>query len=216
MKAPLSFTLCLVVSSVAYAEINVGFTVEWLSHQSSLIAKATPINVEDVKGTGDVRFTKTRFRLDEVIKGPQSAGDTVTIYDFSYNKTDVLGLFKAKQYERQLLVFATVAQHLFKQIDTKYVLTVTRKFKSAYFPAHAIKKLFTPNFTCVLTFDELLKRTKVQVEHEANLKHRYWKGTIVKKSLEVPVDAEAHRYLYAGSTCYLWLPEYKEKKNSNK
>ena len=46
--------------------------------------------------------------------------------------------------------------------------------------------------TLVTTFEELLKRTKAQVEQEANLKHRYWNGAIVKKSLEVPFEAEAH------------------------
>jgi hypothetical protein len=62
----------------------------------------------------------------------------------------------------------------------------------------------------------LLKRTKAQVEQEADLKHIYWNGTIVKKSLEVPFETEAHRYLYAGSSCYLWAPEYREETKSNK
>ena len=83
MRRMLYLLFCLLVPISAHAEINTGYTAEWLSHQSSLIAKATPIGVETVKGPGAVWFTKSRFRLDEVVKGPQSEGDTVTIYDDS-------------------------------------------------------------------------------------------------------------------------------------
>jgi len=206
--------LCVATSSVTYAEINVGITVEWLSHQSSLIARATPIALENISGPGDTQFTKTRFRLDEVIKGPQSDGDSVTIYDFSYNKADVLGLAQARKDKKQLLVFATVAKNSFKQIDGKYVLTQTRQFKSAYYPGKPIKNLFTPDFKLVSTYQDLLSRAKAQTSHEAALEHRYWNGSIVKKSLEVPFESQAHSYLYTGSTCYLWIPEYKQEKST--
>ena len=216
MRTILYIFLGFLAAISTHAEINAGYTAEWLSHQSSLIANATPIDVENIKGPGEVWFTRARFRLNEVIKGPLSKDDNVTIFDFSYNKFDVLGLNEAQKTKKELLLFATIAEQMFRQIDGKYVLTETRHFKSAYYLDKSIEKLFTPEFNCITTFDELLKRTRIQTKQEASLKQRYWKGSISRKSLEVPFDTEAHRDLYAGSSCYLWLPAYKkEKENSN-
>jgi hypothetical protein len=202
----------LVMPVFAYAEINIGYTAEWLSHNSCLIAKATPVEFEKVKGEGVVWFTKIRFRLDEVIKGPQSTGDTVTIYDFNDNRTDAFAFGDAQKNNKQLLVFASIAEHMFNQIDGKYVFTENHVFKSAYYPSKPVTQLFTPEFKLLTDFNDLLKRTSEQIEHESGLKDRYWKGKIEKKSIEVPFDSEAHRHLYLGSTCYLWVPEYKEEK----
>ena len=123
---------------------------------------------------------------------------------------------KAHKDKKQLLIFATVAQRLFKEINGKYVLTQTPQFKSTYYPNEAVTKLFTPDFKLVSTYENLLKRARVQAKYEAALKQKYWSGTIVKKVLEVPYESEAHHHLYAGSVCYLWIPEYREKKKSNK
>jgi len=209
----LPFLLIFLMAALpAHAEIAVGFTAEWISHESALVARATPVEVENIKGPGEVWFTKTRFRLDEVIKGPESKEDTVTIYDFSYKKSDVLSLDKARKESKQLLVYAAVAEHMFEEIDGKYVFTEVRQFKSAYYADRPVSKLFTPELQLLTKFEELLERTRKQVAHEADLKRRYCKVRIEKKSLEVPFGSEAYRHLYAGSACYLWVPEYKEDK----
>jgi len=217
MRHLLPAFICLMAALPADAEIAVGFTAEWIAHESALVAMATPVEVENIKSPGEVWFTKTRFRLDEVIKGPASNGDAVTIYDFSYKKSDLLSLDKARKESKQLLVYATIAEHMFKEIDGKYVFTQVHQFKSAYYTAQPVSQLFTLDFQLLSKFKELLERTRKQVKHEADLKRRYWKGRIEKKSLEVPFDSEAHRHLYAGSACYLWVPKYKEeKKQPNK
>jgi len=215
MKKLLFFAVMFMIARSASAEINFGYTVEWLSHESTVVALATPVKVENIKGPGDVWFTKTRFRLDDVIKGAESKGDTITIYDFSYKNSDLLALDKARKESKQLLVFATVAEHMFKQIDGKYVFTQVHQFKSAYYADQPVAKLYTPDFRLLTKFDDLLKRTKKQVTHEATLLRQYWKGTIVKKSLDVPGDSEAYRHLWAGSACFLWVPEYKKEEKSN-
>gem|GEM_PF-4132820 len=51
-------------------------------------------------------------------------------------------------------MYATIAEHMFKEIDVKYVFTQVHQFK------------------------ELLERTRKQVEHEADLNRRYWKGGV--------------------------------------
>ena len=205
-------TIALLAAGTAFAEINVGMTAEWLSHESELVALATPIEVENIKGPGDVWFTKTRFRLDEVLKGPQTAGDTATVFDYSYNTNDVLRLADALKAKKSLLILCDVAEHRFKEIDGRYIFTETHMFKSAYFQGEPVKALYTPDFKHLSGFDDLLKRVRSQVAHESDLYHRYWGGTVEKQSVEVPFDSEIHRSLYAGSACYLLMPEYKEKK----
>lgn len=213
MRVAACSVICLLLAVAAgQAETTAGYTAEWLSHESSLVARARPVQVENIKGPGDVWFTKTRFVLDEVIKGPQSEGDSITIFDFSYKKADVLGLGKARDESRKLLVFAIIAEHSFENIDGKYVFARTRGSKSAYYADQAVTGLFTPDFKLLTNFDELLDRARKQTAYEADLKRRYWTGTIEKKWLEVPVDSEAYRHLYAGSVCYLWVPDYREEK----
>jgi hypothetical protein len=206
----LSFVAIMGFGAVAVADINVGLTAEWLAHQSAVIAIAVPEEVENVKGPGQVWFTKTRFALNDVIKGPQSAGDKITVYDFSYNTNDVLRLAEAVKTKKALLVFCAVAEHLFKEIDGRYVFTEAHIFKSAYYQDAPVTKLYTPEFCFLTDFADLQKRVRSQATYEADLVRRYWRGNVLKGSKEVPFDSEFHRSLYAGSTCYLWVPEYKE------
>ena len=119
---------------------------------------------------------------------------------------------KAKGEKLEILVFTTIAEHMFKKINGKYILTVARGFKSAYYPGRTVSGLFTPKFKILTSFDDLLERAQAQVAHEASLKARYWNGTVQKKSLEVPIDSEAAKKLWAGSSSFLWVPEYRENK----
>ena len=212
MRKILLVSVLFMTARSARGEIAVGYTAEWLSHESAVIALAMPVKVENIKGPGEVWFTKTTFRLEDVIKGPESKGDTITIYDYSYRKSDLLSLDKARKESKQLLVFAAVAEHMFRQIDGKYVFTQVHQFKSAYYADQPVAKLYTPDFRLLTKFDDLLKRARNQATHEAGLLRRYWKGAVVKKSLNVPVGSEAYRRLWAGSACFLFAPEYKEKK----
>lgn len=212
MRTFASACVWLLIAGPLYAEIGVGYTAEWISHESYLIALGTPVDVENFRGSGDLYFTKARFRLDEVIKGPLTNGDSATVYDFSFKEADSLSLGNAKKESRQLLIFCRVAEHMYKEIDGKYIFCEVFAFKSAYYVNENVTKLFTPDFRLLTRFDELVERTRRQVSYEADLIRRYWKGRIEKKWLEVPFDSEAHGHLFAGSTCYLWVPGYEEEK----
>jgi hypothetical protein len=205
-------TIALLATQTAFAEIIVGMTAEWLSHESELIAIATPVAVENIKGPGNVWFTKTRFRLDEVVKGPQTAGDTATVFDYSYNTNDVLRLADAVKTNKSLLILCVVAEHQFEEIDGRYIFTETHAFnKSAYFKGEPVEALYTPDFHRLSEFDDLLKRVRTQVSHERNLYQRYWGGTVRQRSVKVPLDSEIFESRYTDSPDYLFVPEYKEK-----
>ena len=207
----LSLILTLPLVAVVKAEERSGFTAEWLSHESALVALAIPVDMLPVvQGPRGVWFTRCRYKLVDVIKGPQSVGDTVTVFDVSSDKAHPLSLGKAQKESRKLLLFASVAEHIHKDIDGKYALTRNHESRSAYFVGEPVEELYTPKFELLVKFDDLLNRTRKQVEYESDLKRRYWSGEIRRKSLEVPVLSEAHRQLFAGSGCCLLVPEYVE------
>jgi hypothetical protein len=109
-----------------------------------------------------------------------------------------------------LLVFCTVAEDMFKEINGKFVFTELHTFKSAYYVDKPVAKLYTPEFKLLITYSELHKRTRAQIAQEIDFHLRHREGVIDKQWIEVPWASEAHTHLNAGSTCYLWLPEYKE------
>jgi hypothetical protein len=199
-------------ASAVLADINIGHSAEWLSHQSTVIGIAIPEEVGNVKGPGQVWFTRVRFVMNDVIKGPVTAGDKITVYDFSYNTNDVLNLAEASKAKTPLLLFCTVGKDLFHEIDGRYVLTETHQFKSAYYQGVSVSKLYTPDFHFVADFADLLKRTRAQVDREKDHRIRHLMGTVERGELEVPFESKIHRSLYAGSSCYIWVPVYKENR----
>lgn len=204
--------VCLLATGFAQAEIRGGHTAESISHDSSLIALVTPVEVKNIKGPGEVWFTKTLFKLDEVIKGPVSTGDSITIYDYSYKQADKLGLEKAQKQKKQLLLFAHVVKNSFASIKGKYILTVAHGSKSAYYMDKDVRDLFTPEFGVLTSAKDLLKRTREQVAAEVRFLNIYPFGKVARKQVEVPNGSKAYKRLYGGSSCFLYLPGYEKPK----
>ena len=194
----------------ARAEINAGYSAEWLAHAAQIVALATPVAAEVIKGPGQVSFIKTRFQIDDPLKGPLTSGDTMTVYDWSFD-SDPLKLVQASARKRRMLIFCSISEHNFPEIDGKIIFTEQHSFKSAYFADEPIRAVYTPDFRRIVRVAELVERTRAQVHHERGLLAQYWKGTVEKKSLEIPHDTEASQDLEMGSTCYLYVPEYKPK-----
>lgn len=203
----LMLTVALIgLASAASAEIICGYTAEWLSHQSCLIAFATPVAVEDAKGESN--FTKARFKLIEVYKGPLSNGDTVTVFDLPRPHKESLLLQKALAENKKLLIFCDIADNVAKEVDGKYMFTVIHEFSSAYYVDQAVEKLYTPDFQLLSAYSEMLERVKKQIQEERLLHLMHPEMNVLRRRIEVPFDAPAYRTLYAGSSCYLWVPEY--------
>lgn len=123
--------LLLSCASALRAEINIGSSAEWITHDSSLVALATPVDVQT-----NERTTKCRYRLDDVIKGPQSVGDTVTVFAYWHTKADTLLLDKAQKAGTQVLIFAKISRRVYivsTEFDEKYFLD-QQIGRSAHFP----------------------------------------------------------------------------------
>jgi len=212
MRTSLGLLTCLIVTCSLRAEINIGYTAESVSHESALIALATPLEAEDIKGPGQVWFTKARFKLTEVIKGPVSSGDIVTVYDYSYKQPDLVGLKRASKAEKpkSLLLFARVARNTFAEIDDKYILTLPNGGKTCYVEGAAVDGLYTPEGGLLAKFDDLVKRTRAQVEEERRFLKTYPGGTVETKRAELSWESDAHKKLYSGSACYVYVPDYRK------
>jgi len=194
----------------AEAEINAGYSAEWLTHVAQIVALATVMDAEIIKGPGEVSFVKARFEIEEPLKGGFSRGDIMTVHDWSF-ENDPLKLVAASKRKRRMLIFCSISEHNFREIDGKFVFAEQHDFKSAYFVDEPVAGLYTADFRKVSGFDDLLQRTRAQVRKDQDLLNSYWKGTVERKSLDIPPDTEAFKDLYLGSVCYIYVPDYKPK-----
>ena len=117
----------------------------------------------------------------------------------------------ASKRKRRMLIFCSISEHNFREIDGKFVFAEQHDFKSAYFVDEPVAGLYTADFRKVSGFDDLLQRTRAQVRKDQDLLNSYWKGTVERKSLDIPPDTEAFKDLYLGSVCYIYVPDYKPK-----
>lgn len=202
----------LLMPVISRAEVRVGQTAEWLAHTSDLIAKATPLEVRTTKGPGQVWFTQVRFRLDEVLKGPPTAGDVLTVYDYSMDRGDPLDLASASKKARPLLLFAVVAKNRHREIEGKFVLTLQDVPRSEFFLDQAVKELYTPDSQRLTTSDELLSRVRDQVQREKEFYRMYRRGGVEKELRESPWDSPAYQDLRSGSSVYVVVPVYQNGK----
>jgi hypothetical protein len=204
--------VCLFLVALALSvrcEINTGYTAEWIAHQSFMIALATPVKVENIQQPGKMRLTRVQFRLDDLIKGPESTGDLVTVYDYVYQEDDQVALANAQKEKKQLLICCQVSDDRPTGIIGKYVIREEYRMSTAYYAGQPVKNLYTSDFHLLTRFEDLLARVREQVRYEDDQKNRYRNLTIVRKSLEVPMGTEAYHALYAGSACYLFVPDYR-------
>lgn len=190
-------------------EINVGLTAEWLAHSSDLVALATPLEVVSRQAPNGIWYTHTRFRLHEVLKGPESDDDIVTVFAYDYGVPDKLGLQGAARRELDLLIFCAVARGHGPELEGKYAFTNGRRFTSAYLVGAPVADLYTPRFDLLSEYRELLGRARNQIARQAWLARIHNQVDVVRKNLEVPSGSEAFPKLYAGSGCYLFMPEYR-------
>jgi hypothetical protein len=206
MRTLLVSMVVLLAPGVARAEIAVGQTAEWLAHTSDLIAKATPLEVR-VQSTGRIRFTQVRYRLDEVLKGPATAGDLLAVFDYSFGMADPQDLTAASKKKRSLLLFAAVSKNRYREIEGKCVLTGQNP-RSAFFLDQPVQDLYTPDFQRLSEIDDLTSRVRAQVAREEEFHRVYPGGTVKREQRESPPDSPAYKVLYSGSKVYVFVPAY--------
>jgi hypothetical protein len=200
----------LTAADRARGEIVVAPTAEWLAHTADLVATATPLEVRNMKGPGDVWFTHVRYRLDRVLKGAASDGDAVTVAAFAYGKADPADLAGAVKDRRAVLLFAAVARDQFPEIDGKFAAIRQDGVGAAYSLDRPVERIFSPEFQPVLKAEELVERARAQVAREREFLRAHPRGTVERESRDVPSGTPAYARLYGGSAVYLWVPAYRE------
>jgi hypothetical protein len=205
-----ALALCLTFVANLSAEINGGYTPQWLSHKSLIVCVATPLSIKEIKGPGEVFFTLVRFRADRTIKGHLIEGDIFSLFDYAYNESDKMNFAEAVTEKRPVIVYAAVAKNHFKATNGKLIFTVHHSQRSAYYVDDPVTNLFTTDFLRVTDTKQLIKLTETQVAKERDLRSGYWRGSIKERRLNVPWRTEAHGKLFAGSSCYLLSLGYEQ------
>ncbi|MHC5097121.1 MAG: hypothetical protein ACYSOL_03210 [Planctomycetota bacterium] len=208
-KAFLLLTVICLFRPASIAENAVGYSAEWLSSQSSLIATARPISVE--KTDGDISLLRVRFKIQEIYKGPLSDGDSVTIYDDAYPVSKKELIFKqAIRSKASMLIYCNVAENIEEEINGKYVFTMSISFMSAYYTDKPVQKLYTPECQILSMFSELLERTKKQIEEQDKFFKLHRDAEVLPALIVPEVDSPAYQELYDGGYCFIFVPGYKK------
>ena len=199
--AALLLVITLLSATSAHARSLDGYTVDWVSHDSDLIIEGAVKSGEMTALVGDMLFTKVRFSVIRVLKGPLSPGDDVTIW--GYRQKDPLGLTQGASVGRKLLVFAKVAENTFRELDGRYTFGdygfVQTTFSLGGEPAFELggKKywLYDDRFSRVASYSALVDRVITQVAKEYELRRIYTSSAIELKKTEAPHGSEAQRDL---------------------
>jgi hypothetical protein len=195
-----------------------GYTAEWISHDSDLIIEGAVKSGEMTFFAGDTFFTKVRFTVLRVLKGPLTPGDEVTIW--GYRQKDPLGLTKESSVGRKLLVFSKIAENTFRELDGRYIFGdygfVQTTFDVGSDPIFELggRKYWFYSEDClrVPSYDALVDRVHAQVSKEYELRRSYWGGTIEMRKIDAPMGSVAQRDLPGMSGTFIMAPEYKEAK----
>ena len=204
---PLIGLTVLLAPAISRAELAVAQTPEWLGHSANLIVRATPIEVGVTKGPGTVRFTRARYRVDEVLKGPLTAGDSVTIYDYAM-KPDPLDLTAAVKAARPMLVFAEVAEDRHEEINGRYVVMLQHRPGSAFFLDGPVAGLYTGDGQRLTRWDDVLDRVRAQVAQERQFRRVHRQGRVAEERRDAATGSDAFRDLYSGSDVIVRVPAY--------
>lgn len=182
------FSLVLAQLSADPVEINVGTSLDWLCYDADMIiiGRLTE-TVENKKADPYSDYLNTnRMNITVLIKGDMSA-DKI---QFTTRLPYIGGHQLKNLVGKDILVFLKTSQGHYHAWDAEYAVICLDD---------PMQHAFTGEFTC------LKNRTEITSYMEETLKKLEGK-TAEPHYLEVPYDSEAHGVLYAGSSCYLIVP----------
>jgi len=197
--------LLLFVFSVftGYSEINIGNSIEWLCADAGLIATGK-LKSYSKATTGNNLWICT-FETNEILKGTSASP-----VDFIINYIAEDSLKKYVSEQTTMLIFLKENEKPYKsnKIKTAWYIMETCNSMPAFInlltPQHA---LVTANTFTVLNYRDLiisLCRLSLQKIAEYEIQGK----SVFMNYLETPFQTEAFELLYAGSKCYLVVPDF--------
>lgn len=197
--------LLLFVFSVfsGYSEINIGNSIEWLCADAGLIATGK-LKSYTKASTGNNLWLCT-FETNEILKGTSASPVDFTI---NYIAEDSLKKYVSEQ--TSMLIFLKENEKPYKsnKIKTAWYVMETCNSMPAFInlltPQHDLVTAYT---FMVLNYRDLIIsvcRLSLQKIAEYEIQGK----TVFMNYLETPFQTEAFKILYAGSKCYLTVPDF--------
>ncbi|CAN5351901.1 MAG: hypothetical protein ACR2GW_12160 [Pyrinomonadaceae bacterium] len=205
---------CSPLVTNSYAEIIVGNSLEWLTVSSKVVAVGRITHVEKSKGEGSVVYETYVFEPSEIIKGSKQKSISFTVRTFSTEP--VFGSLIDNTNE--IVVFLSP----YKERDGEKFLRGKLIPTSTSFPLSIInlnnpsKYVIDLNFRVLNNKEDILKVCRQTEKTQTEYVEQHPSFPIKGFYLEVPFDTEAHESLFAGSSCYLLVPNFMSAKSKEK
>ena len=208
LAAIFSFIFC---SAPVCGEITGAASVEWLVSISDVVAVGSLAEVRESKGPGEVTYEDCALQVTELLKSPAQQAEI----RFTFRRLNRdLSLSDWMKDGTQLLVFLSRAKDYGSEQRLSGALAPT----SMNFPLSLVnlarpgKYLINTRFEVLENGAEALRtvRDGLRALNDYQLSEKGKKPEVVR--VEAPYDSEAHKILYAGSACYLDVPNFMAKK----
>ena len=201
----LTFLGCLVFAANCYGEVMSASSLEWLTVSSEVVATGRVLSVNKVKGQYAVVYENYVLGVTENIKGAKGK-KTIEFTIRAFSTHPVFG--KAINISDEVIVFLSPNKEKEEFLKDKIVPT------SNSFPLSIIN-LNNPNrYIIDINFNVLNRKAEiVKTSRQAQrklveyIKHNP-KAEIKGNRVEVPGGTKAFGDLYAGSSCYLVIPNF--------
>ncbi|MBI5219476.1 MAG: hypothetical protein HY958_11150 [Bacteroidia bacterium] len=204
-----TFIFCALVSK---AEINVGYSIEWLCAKADVIVKGNITSV-DMKDDNVV----CSFDISDRYKGglTQMSTEFTLVSGKNYDGN----LKKYIMNGKELIVFLVKPGKDQKNVKTEYI-SMVEEGPGLFF----IIDLSSPGNRLISASDFKVIKDELSIiskckniigkfnDYIAN--HKRYEPQ--RNYLAIPLDTEAYKLLYSGSKCYLYVPDFLYKESKNK
>jgi hypothetical protein len=204
------FAILVLFAIPARAEVTGASSVEWLVYSSETIAVGKIVDVKSSKGPGAVMYEDCTLQVTELIKSPVARSEIIfTFRRFEQEQSAV----EWQRDDTELLVFLSLS----KKHSSEKHLHGALVPASRHSPLSLVnlsepgKDIFDINFKILRSRAEILKVTRDALQMISNYLQANGELSIKKYYLKVPANSEAHKSLYAGSSCYLHVPSFMSK-----
>ena len=207
----LPFFGCLVFAANCYGEAMSASSLEWLTVSSEVVATGKILSVNKVKGQYAVVYENYVLGVTENIKGAKGK-KTIEFTIRAFSTHPVFG--KAINISDDVIVFLSPNREKEEFLKDKLVAT------SNSFPLSIInldnpsRHIIDINFNVLRRKDEIVGISRQAQRKLVEYKKQNPKAEIKSYSVEVPIDTKAFGDLYAGSSCYLIVPNFMSPKTN--
>lgn len=201
----LTFAVCLVFAINCYGEISGASSLEWLTVSSEVVATGKVLKVEKVKGQFAVLYENYTLEVSENIKGVK-AKEVIKFSIRTFSTHPVFG--KTINISDEVIVFLTTYQEQEAFLKGKLVPT------SDSFPLSVIslnnpsRHIIDLKFEVLSEKDEIVETCRRAQSRLTEYKKQNPKAEIKGFYVEVPMDTKAFQDLFAGSSCFLRVPNF--------